>query len=165
MPKVYHVRAGKDYPALGIARGDMHYLWSFYRQKPRRSKTQPTRSMLTQNDLLLAVYGVFDGDVPAESSDVQNAIDELESAAQEARDKFENLPEGFQQGDAGQRLESSADAIDTAIQSLETLRSDMEEAEGALEGLSEAAQEAARAAGIYDFSVAERFGECEPEVE
>lgn len=160
MPRVYTKTARRNYPEQGIRRGDTYHEWCFYRQRPRRSKTYPTRSQLTQNETLLAVYGVFDGTSPSCAEDLSDMISALEDAASEVRDKFYNLPEGFQQGESGQCLEEWADAIDTAVSELEDLKSDMEQAES--EDASEDGSVDERTE--YDFDVAERFAACEPDL-
>jgi hypothetical protein len=59
------------------------------------------------------------------AEDVGQQIEEL---MDEQREKFDNLPEGFQQGPNGQRLEERADALDTWQSSLpEASWEDMQE--------------------------------------
>lgn len=163
--KVHYVKAGKDYPSSGITKGQMHYVWTFYRQKPHRQLTPPTRSQLTQDEGLQMVYDAYDGDLPTCADEMDDFVGQIEQARDSFQDRFDNLPEGFQQGDNGQRLENNVSLCEEAISELETIKSEMEEAESSLDALSEAAQEAAREAEIYDFDVKERIGETEPDLE
>jgi hypothetical protein len=135
MTKVYEHKARKDYPQFGIAKGDTYYEWCFYRQKPTKSKTRPTRIQLTQNETEIAVWSEYDhldeatfmgDDRSAVVSLIDDMVGNLETAADEVRQKFENMPEGLQQGDTGQRLERMADAIDEAVSELQSLSSDCE---------------------------------------
>lgn len=73
----------------------------------------------------------------------------IQDLASETREKFDNMPDGFQQGDTGQLLESRADALDEWASELESAAPEMEEdkEEGVtdeewLEGRRERAQEA-----------------------
>lgn len=56
---------------------------------------------------------------------VIDAVDEAKSVfediAQEERDKFDNLPEGFQNGDRGAAMEEAADALESAVSDLENV--------------------------------------------
>ena len=87
------------------------------------------------------------------TSDLQTALEcgasAIQDLASETREKFDNMPEGFQQGDTGQLLESRADALDEWGSELENAAQEMEEdkEEGVsdeewLEGRQERAQEA-----------------------
>ena len=137
MTKVYEHKARKDYPQFGIAKGDTYYEWAFFRQKPTKSKTYPTRIQLTQNDTQIAVWSVYDQcgidwserNAATLAEAVNDAASQLEEAASECREKFDNMPEGLQQGDTGQRLEQWADAIDSAVSELQDLASEIENAD------------------------------------
>ena len=162
MPKVYTHKAGKDYPAQGIKKGDTYYEWVFYRQRPIKSRTYPTRAQLTQNDVLQTVYSAYDDNLDiGHSSDLDDIISSLEDAASSAREKYDNLPEGFQQGEQGQLLETQADNIDTAVSEIEDLKSEMEaaEEEAAIDDDGNLPDDFE-----YDFDVNERFQSTEPEL-
>ncbi len=45
---------------------------------------------------------------------IEDVRSEVENEADEERSKFDNMSEGLQQGDNGQRIEQAADALDTA---------------------------------------------------
>lgn len=127
MARVYTHKAKKDYPQQGIKKGDTYYEWAFYKQKAIKSKTPPTRSQLTQNEAEIIVYGVYDGEIPTTPEDIEEAAQTLRSAAEVEEGKKENLPEGFQQGEAGERLQNRADAINEAADTLDTLGSDIKD--------------------------------------
>ena len=129
MARVYEKKAGKDYPQFGIAKGDTYYEWAFFRQKPRKSKTRPTRAMLTQNEFLSEVYDAFDADLPAitDAESLREVASRVRDAGEELQSRFDDLPEGFQQGETGQQMEERAnsasdvaDQIDSAADELET---------------------------------------------
>lgn len=65
------------------------------------------------------------------TSDLQTALEccasSVQDLASETREKFDNMPEGFQQGDTGQLLESRADALDEWGSELENAAQEMEE--------------------------------------
>jgi len=130
--KVHFVKsARKDNPVAKA--GESYYWW-----KPmvggrggakRYSKTPPTRSQLTQSEFLSALYEIEDGSMAnaQEPGDFRDIAEALRDLGQEQRDKYDNMPEGLQQGDTGQTLderasncESWADEIENAGDQLET---------------------------------------------
>ena len=128
MPKVHQKTAAKDYPEHGIQKGDTYYSWAFYRQKPRKSKSYPTRGELTQNETKIIVYAVYDQkqqDVTEEF--LTKASGELDNASSEELYKYDNLPTGFQMGEKGQELEQNAEAIDQAISDVESIKDNLED--------------------------------------
>ena len=56
---------------------------------------------------------------------VLNAVDEaktvFEQIAEEEREKFDNMPEGLQQGDRAQAMEEAADALESAASDLDNV--------------------------------------------
>ena len=145
MPKVTHVKsARKPIPRYNIEVGDSYYHWSFMvggRGGPKIcSKTPPTRSQLTNSDYLKQLYEIYDNGIPgcADADDLRQCAEELRGLGDEQEEKFNNMPDGLQQGDTGQMLEerasgcqSAADEIDNIADTLEQTLSDIEEAEGA----------------------------------
>jgi hypothetical protein len=126
MVKVLERTARKDYPAAGVKKGDKYYKWSFFRQRPRISKTPPTRSQLTQNENLATVYTAYD----TFDGDVDSLITSLEEAKTGEEDKLENMPDGLKEGDVGTQIQERIDAIDEALTALEEIKSDLEDEEG-----------------------------------
>jgi hypothetical protein len=132
MARVTFVKsARKDNPVA--KKGESYYWW-----KPmvggrggakRYSKERPSRSQLTQSEFLSTLYDIEDGSMseahtPEDFREVAEALREL---GQEQQEKYDNMPDGLQQGDTGQMLEerasgcdSWADEIDTAADELES---------------------------------------------
>lgn len=54
----------------------------------------------------------------------------LEIARDEERDAFENLPEGIQQSESGERIEQAAEKLEEVVDAIETLEAELEEAKG-----------------------------------
>lgn len=50
---------------------------------------------------------------------IERALDLLREAAEEERASYDNLPEGIQESERGQKMEETADALDEAVSSLE----------------------------------------------
>lgn len=147
MPRVVTHKARKDYPASGIKKGDTYYQWATrttvgksYVGTIHRSLTPPRPSQLTKSEFLGAIgdlmYDGWDGVEDAEGlRDVATTVRDIGQAEQ---DKFDNMPEGLQQGDTGQTLEERAsqcsewaDAIDAKADELETALNEIQEAEDA----------------------------------
>lgn len=132
MPRVHHVKAAKDYPAQGITKGEQYYTWKIklaYGGITYRSKTYPRPSQLTRSSFLGAIgdlqHDGFDG---IEDADGLRAIaEQLREIGGEEQEKFDNMPDGLQQGPTGELLEeraqgceSWADDIDTTADELES---------------------------------------------
>jgi hypothetical protein len=126
MAKVHHRRANKDYPQAGIAKGEMYY-FAQIKTGPRSSKTirqkDPIKpGQLTSSDYLSRLYDLQEqlADI-TDPHDAADIIDALRELGQEQREKFDNMPEGLQQGDTGQMLEERADTCEGAADEIETL--------------------------------------------
>ena len=138
MARVHHRKAAKDYPQFGIAKGDMHYYVKI-KTGPRssremRSKTPFKRSQLTQSDYLSQLYDWEDS--KAEISDMESAqqfADDIRALGEEQDEKFNNMPEGLQQGDSGQMIEARRDACEAAAGEIEEIISEWEDAKSTWE--------------------------------
>jgi hypothetical protein len=140
MPRVIHVKkARKANKQHGIKKGDSYYWWSVMmgsRGVKRYSLTKPKASQLTNSEFWQAVYGAQESadDAPPKSiedaeADRDNLVDELTNLKDETDDKFNNMPDGLQQGDTGQLLEERVSALDEAISELEAVDFDFEPSE------------------------------------
>lgn len=114
-------KANKEY---GIKKGESYYWWKFRRGGKHVSKTPPKPSQLTQSDFWSAVYSVQEsaGTVPAFDDlggERDNLVSEFQNIEDETQGKFDNMPEGLQQGDTGQLLEERVSAIQEVISELE----------------------------------------------
>jgi hypothetical protein len=136
MPKVLTKKAAKDYPDAGIKKGESYYSWSmkvpsgggWYSAK-RRSKTYPSRSQLTTSAFLGAVYAAQDSIDAADDPDVLRAVaEEIRDLGTEQEEKFENMPEGLQQGSTGQLLEERRDGCESWADEIEQAADDWEHA-------------------------------------
>lgn len=54
--------------------------------------------------------------------------EEIEAVQEQEQEAFNNLPEGLQQADNGQKMEAAADALQSAHDSLEDVITSLEEA-------------------------------------
>lgn len=173
MPRVHHVKkarvARKEY---GIKVGDSYYWWKT-RMKGQRdgrmhySKTRPRPSQLTMSEYLGTAYGIQEGiedecQTVATKDDVNAFADTLRSAADEVRElgsaqeeKFNNMPDGLQQGDIGQLLEQRAQACETIADELESAVGELESWEPDLTDIDqpEKDEEAAQAVEIINEQV------------
>ena len=175
MPRVHTLTARKDYPEQGITKGDTYYKWSTritagksYISRTHRSKTYPKPSQLTSSAFLGAL-----GDLQQEgfkdittADDLRAVAEQIRELGQEEQEKFDNMPEGFQQGDTGQTLEERAqnceawaDAIDEAAEQLEEKLTEIEEAEQSFDASAIAWSDYESAMDEYD----EESGDPEPE--
>lgn len=133
MPRIHTVKARKDYPAEGIAKGDTYFKWSTrftvgksYMKRTHRSKTRPRASQLTGSEYLSQAHQLneriedFD-DIPS----MEEFIDELKGDAENLRDetqeKLDAMPEQFQEGATGELLNERVEALDAFIDELDSL--------------------------------------------
>ncbi len=132
MPKVTHVKsARRALPAYGIAVGDSYYHWgtkSGGRFVKRYSKTAPTRSQLTNSEFKGTLYDIFDNQIGNAQTpdDLREAAEMLRTLGSEQQDKYDNMPEGLQQGDTGQMLEARASGCESAADEIDQIAEDLE---------------------------------------
>jgi hypothetical protein len=129
MPRVHRVKsARKDHPECGVKAGEPYYWWKHklaYGGLKRCSKSYPRGSQLTLSDYQGAVLTLqesiedytIDCDAPVEAAnDLEDALsgwsEEARDIGNQQRDKYDNLPENFQQGDTGLLLEERVDACE-----------------------------------------------------
>jgi hypothetical protein len=138
MTRVHHVKkARKANKAYGIKKGDSYYWWAFFRGGKHISKTYPRQSQLTRSDYFSAAYGIEEGiedflkekDVTAANAvtELESAIGDIESLRDETQDKFDNMPDGLQQGDTGQLLEERVNNCNSVISEVESAKDQLEE--------------------------------------
>lgn len=128
MPRVKYQKAMKDYPSAGIKKGDKYY---YVRVKtgPRssremRSLTPFRPSQLTTSDFLSQAYALQERfqdlcSIESLEIDLQDIADEARQLGEEQQEKYDNMPDGLQQGDTGQLLEERANAMSEWADSLE----------------------------------------------
>lgn len=152
MPKVRHRKAAKDYPEIGVKKGEMYYTWKL-RTGPRssrkfRSKTPPKPQQLTTSEFAIAVSDIEDAIRDAsDHSDLEQCAQDIEDLGQEQSDKLDNMPEGLQQGDTGQLLQERADECETWAQTVRDAASELSDKLSNIdddEDLDEEAKDAAR---------------------
>lgn len=139
MPKVNTQRAGKDYPAEGIKKGDTYYSWAFFRGPTLRSKTYPKPSQLCGSEKKAAALRAYEDlqdaiaaattpeDVKSAletaSSDAQDAIDQYDEAISNLEDAFPGgcpgLDEANEQRDALESFQSDCDSAADDIENLD----------------------------------------------
>lgn len=130
MPKVNHVKARKDYPEQGIAKGEMCYVWSLKTGRggtTYRSKHRPRPSQLTTSGFLQTFYGIqeaFEYESPG-FSELESSVEDVKGQLEELRDEtqgnLDNMPEGLQGGPTGQLLQERIDALESIIGDLESI--------------------------------------------
>lgn len=126
MPKVYHVKARKDYPHFGIKKGDMHYNWVL-KTGPRSSRefrqiAPPRRSQLTTSEFLSTVYDIEDRlAAVTDLSDLDDIASDLRTLGDEQQEKYDNMPDGLQQGATGELLSSRASGCEEAADEIDTI--------------------------------------------
>lgn len=140
MPKVIHVKkARKANKEHGIKVGD-EYWWASFRRGAssfkRFWKSPPRRSQLTQSETLSEVYSLQEeiedyrvtdkeGNLACDIEDLKAQLEQWALQAEEigstCQDKLDNMPEGLQQGDSGQRLQEYIDAMEQWASDLQSI--------------------------------------------
>lgn len=143
MPRVKQVTARKDYPTFGIKKGDKHFHWKLM-TGPRSSRefrqlAPPKPSQLTSSEFLGNLYAIEEQIADATQDEslpdtIRELGENLRELGTEQRDKYDNMPEGLQQGSTGCMLEERADNCESYADSLDEvadqLQSDIEEIQG-----------------------------------
>jgi len=128
MPKVHKKKANKDYPEYGIKKGDTYYMWTLYKQRPRKSLTYPKASQLTASAFLSSIYDLNDQlsnirqNVSSEDelqSEVETIKSELETLRDECETSRSNMPEHLQDVGTGEILQERYDAVEAMINEID----------------------------------------------
>lgn len=131
MPRVHKVEhARKADPNNGIKVGDTYYWWKFKNRVGNgtvvKSLTPPKGSQLTRSEFASRWRSIEEqiGELPLDDglhAALQEIAGELHELADEQDEKFNNMPEGLQQGDTGQLLEQRRDAANEWAEAIEAL--------------------------------------------
>lgn len=104
--------------------------------KQRRKALEKLQNDLEniKSDLQHAIE-IEDGDIPKEKlekhrDDATDIQGQLESLRDEEQDYYDNMPEGLQSGDKGDRAQEAADSLDEAVNQIETVHDILDEAHG-----------------------------------
>lgn len=134
MARVHQKTAAKDYPAQGIKKGDVYFTWKTrmtvgksYVSQVHRSLTRPLSTSQSAFEQALAqIDASLEG---VEDSDGLRAVaEEIRSLGEEEQGKFDNMPEGLQQGETGQLLEERAQGCDAWADDLDTFADELDTA-------------------------------------
>jgi hypothetical protein len=129
MPTVKHRKAAKDYPEIGVKAGEMYYSWRMRTQAggvKRISKTPPKPSQLTLSEFKSQwrAFAEEIDDLPLDSDlydNLQQIAARMRELGDEQSEKKDGMPDGLQQGDTGQMLETRADNCNSWADVLEGL--------------------------------------------
>ncbi len=134
MPRVTFVKsARKDNPVA--KKGESYYWWAFMqggRGGPKRySKDRPKQSQLTQSEFWGAVFSLQEQHEQTPNfEDIESEIEEIKSELENIKDetqgKFDNMPQGLQDGDSGQLLQERVDALEGVIGELDSVDTSIE---------------------------------------
>lgn len=125
-------KANKDYPQNGIKKGDTYWYVKIKQQRGgivKRSLTPFKRSQLTTSDFLGQLYDWEDQkSALSDMEGAQELADTIRSLGEEQQEKFDNMPEGLQQGDTGQMIEARSQGCEAAASEIEEIVSEWETA-------------------------------------
>jgi hypothetical protein len=131
MPRVTHVKsARKDNPVC--QKGEPYFWWKFRYGGKRYSLTRPKPSQLTQSEYLGTVYGLQEqieawgsitneDDLEMFKDEVRGQLEELRDTTEESR---ENMPESLQDSPTGELLQERYDALDEAVNEIDSIDAD-----------------------------------------
>lgn len=139
-------KARKDYPEAGIKAGEEYWYVRLKLQRGglvKRSKTPFTQSQLTTSPFKGGWYSMQEEweNSAKDADDMRAAAETIRELGEEARGSFDNMPEGFQQGDTGQTLEQHADGCEEKADELMALADELEGLEEPTEPSSDVAAE------------------------
>jgi hypothetical protein len=113
MPRVHTQKANKDYPSVGVVKGQTYYKWKFRFGPLVRSATYPKASQLTRSEFLGQVYD-FQDRLEAITEDelkegvLEEIASEMEDLGSEQEEKQQNMPDSLQYSPTGELLEGRA---------------------------------------------------------
>ena len=130
-----------------IRRGDSYKWWAFMiggrggQPIVRCSKPEcaPTPKDLTSSEFHRSLYDIEErvqgalqsfrdnGSLEDLQSELESVADDLRSLGEEQQEKYDNMPEGLQQGDVGQLLETRAQECDSKADEIGQAADDAEE--------------------------------------
>lgn len=134
MPRVIRVKRARkkqgkcEHCQSPINKGDPYVWWKFRfgRKHVRCVKPEcaPKAADLTQSAFLSALYTIQDSKFEADTfegleSERDDIVSEIENLRDETQEKFDNMPEGLQQGDTGQLLQERIDACEEAANEIQ----------------------------------------------
>lgn len=158
MARIHLRKAAKDYPANGIKKSDQYYFVKIktgpYSSRTIRSLTRPKRWELTTSDFYSQLWPIEDerfGEV-TEASDLNDIASDLRALGDEQQGKFDNMPDGLQQGDTGQQVELRSTQCGEWADAIETIANDLE---SKLAEFDTATEQYAAAKAEYDNAMAE----------
>lgn len=135
MPRVHHRKARKDYPNQGIAKGDMYYTAKIKTGPASgytiRSKTPLKPSQLSRSPFKsgwMAMNEAWD-ESSKDGEAIRAAAEAIRELGEEAGNSFDNMPEGLQQGETGQMLETRRDESESKADELDQLADEYDELE------------------------------------
>lgn len=168
MPRVQQRTARKDYPRQGIAKGDVYYYTKIKQQRggiELRSLKPFKPSQLTTSPFKGAWLSMAEGwdesDKDAEA--IRAASEAAQGIADEERGKYDNLPQGLQEGETGQKIEARAEACENLVGELDSLADELEALEEPVEPLGDldSDEENESAQEEYDTAMEEYQSEIE----
>ena len=124
--------ARKDYPAQGIKKGESYYWWKFRFGGKHFSKTPPKQSQLTGSEFLSSVYAALESledlgkDREAAALAIRQASEDIQEAVDQVEDNLGNMPDGLQEGDTGQMMQSRIDDGGQLASNLEQIADDLD---------------------------------------
>lgn len=126
MPRVETRKAAKDYPEQGIKKGDTYYYAKIRvgRGGIELRSTIPFRpSQLTRAPFRggwLTMQEAWQGS-DQDADAIREAAEAIRELGNDAQGSFDNMPEGLQQGETGQKLENRASECERIADELDEL--------------------------------------------
>ena len=127
--RVYTKTAAKDYPEYGIKKGQVYYEWKFYRSRPIKSATYPKESQLTADEDMaeaMRVFEALEAGRDYDSDDLVSMIETIEQCRDNLDSRLEEMPESLRDSSP---LAERRDQMEETLNSLESLRDELESAE------------------------------------
>lgn len=143
MPRVHFVKAARKNNPVA-KKGESYYWWQPMvggrGGAKRYSKERPRPSQVTQSEYLSACYSAQESVEDSLSNfiagkceladligDLESAADEVRQAGEDCDEKYNNMPDGLQQGDTGQMLEQRRDAAESLADEIESAKGEVED--------------------------------------
>lgn len=133
MPRVHTLRANKNYPDIGVVKGETYYKWKKRYGPTQRSKTYPSPSQLSNAKYAAIHDAIKDAEKTigscSEPDDIKSALEEVASVARDVAGEYEesasNVESAFPNGSSViDDLNEKKDACESFADELESWEPD-----------------------------------------
>lgn len=102
MPRVYHLKAAKDYPSIGVKKGEFYYKWKMRYGPTQRSKTPPRPTQTSNAKTARIREAIEDANLDdcTTPDEVTQAVQTVGETAREVADEYQEALDAWPSGNS-----------------------------------------------------------------